>query len=355
MLMNGERDDPSRLPLGHREVAVLVAQPTARGLQVERNGIVDLRLDAPAHEVGEEPIAIVRLEHVQVEDVPLPGIAGGNPHAPREVGETAVEGAGVADAGGRNRLDVLDQVIAHDGLQRVEPAVVAEDLDFVAVPEPVVAQEAELAVEGIRARHDDAAVAPHVEVLEGVQAEARGHAEGAHEAVPDRGADGLAGILHHWQSAPLRHLEDRRHLGGLPRVVDGQDRPGAGRDRRLHGRGVEVEVVAHVHEGRSGPRCGDGARRGDERVGGRDHLVARSHPQGLEGKEEGVRPRAHADRVARAAELREAFLELRDGGAESKIRRFEEPLDVAQDRFRIGELLAQVRVGHAHATAGSPA
>src|SRR3989442_708568 len=197
MLMNGERDDPSRLPLGHREVAVLVAEAAARGLEVERDRVMDLRLDAPAHEVGEEPIAIVRLEHVEVKDVPLPGIAGGNPHAAREVGEADVERAGVSDAGGRDRLDVLDQVIAHDGLQRVEPAVVAEDLDFVAVPEPVVAQEAELAVERVRARHDDAAVAPHVEVLEGVQAEARGHAEGAHEAVPDRGADGLAGVLHH--------------------------------------------------------------------------------------------------------------------------------------------------------------
>jgi len=78
----------------------------------------------------------------------------------------------------------FDQVIATMACSVSSRLFVAEDLDFVAVPEPVVAQEAELAVERVRARHDDAAVAPHVEVLEGVQAEARGHAEGAHEAVP---------------------------------------------------------------------------------------------------------------------------------------------------------------------------
>jgi hypothetical protein len=40
---------------------------------VERDRIVDLGLDLALDQIGEQPITIVRLEHVQVEDVALVG------------------------------------------------------------------------------------------------------------------------------------------------------------------------------------------------------------------------------------------------------------------------------------------
>jgi hypothetical protein len=182
-----------------------------------------------------------------------------------------------------------------------------------------------------------------------VQAEARGHAEVAHELAVDGGADGLAGVLDHRQLPAPRDLEDRAHLGGLSRVVHRQQRPGARGDGGLDLPGVDVEVVQHVDEHRARARLHDGPRGGDEGIGGRDHLVAGSHPERLQREKERVGSRPDPDGVPGAAEASEALLELGHRRAQRELGGFEQALDVAKDRLGVGELLAEVRIGNAHA------
>ena len=64
---------------------------------------------------------------------------------------------------------------------------------------------------------------------------------------------------------------------------------------------------------------------------------------------------AHPDGVPGPAEPGEPLLELGHRRTQRELGGFEQALDVAEDRLGIGELLAQVRIGDAHARASPPA
>ena len=65
------------------------------------------------------------------------------------------------------------------------------------------------------------------------------------------------------------------HRSRLTVQMDGNDHPRPGTDPGLHGRGIDQQerrIAVHEHDARPGAHHGE--RRGDERVGRHDHLVA---------------------------------------------------------------------------------
>jgi len=96
-------------------------------------------------------------------------------------------------------------------------------------------------------------------------------------------------------------IAGQRHVGALAVEVDGQDGLRAVGDGRFHA--VRPEVASgriDIHEDRPGTEPSDGAGRGEERVGRRDHLIPRPHIERHQCHQEGVGPGRHADRERHA-------------------------------------------------------
>jgi hypothetical protein len=110
-----------------------------------------------------------------------------------------------------------------------------------------------------------------------------GAGQGADLAPAVGGREAVRGVFDHREAVTARNVEDRIHLAREPRDVDRNDRARAGRDLRFDERGVDVAGDrVDVHEHGSGSAVADRFHGGDERVGGRDDLVAGSNPFGRE-------------------------------------------------------------------------
>ena len=244
--------------------------------------------------------------------------------------------------------DPIDQVVAHDRLQRVQPAVDAEELHGVAVAQPVIAPQADLGGERVGVGDDDAAIAPDVERLERVQAERPGIAEAADRPAVDRRGESLARVLDDREPVTLGDRADRVHVGGIAPEVDGHDGARPSGDRRRQTRGIQGVLLVDVHEDRAGTGRHDGAQGRDERVRRHEHLVARAHARGLERQHQGVGAGVHPDRVTHAHELGDALLELGQGGPERVVAARDQAADVRDDRLDLGELAVEIREGDSH-------
>ena len=121
--------------------------------------------------------------------------------------------------------------------------------------------------------------------------------------------------------------------------MDRQD--GFGPARHLAGdlAGVEVERLRiDVGEHGTRPEAGDDARGGEERKGGRHDLVARTHPEGHQRDEQGIRSGRDPDGGARLAKPGELGLERGDFRSQNEILR------IADAVHRVADLLTNRRI-----------
>ena len=127
------------------------------------------------------------------------------------------------------------------------------------------------------------------------------------------GSERLARILDQRETVPRGELAQRVELARIAEDVDRDDRLRPLRDRRLHGRGIEVQRRrVDVREDRRRALVDEAVRRRGERVRRRDHLVAR--PDAGDPAEQMQPGRAAGDRggVRSAACLSEQLLEPLD-------------------------------------------
>ena len=163
---------------------------------------------------------------------------------------------------------------------------------------------------GVPERHHPALAGR--ELLVGVEAEDRRIAappDGRAVRVPR--AERLAGVLDDPEPVPRRDLLERGHVGGVAEDVHRQQRPRALGHRG--GRRLRVEVQRHrvdVREDRPRALVQRGIRRGDEREGARDDLVAALDADRAQREVQPGRPARDRARVRRADARGERPLEL---------------------------------------------
>ncbi len=74
-------------------------------------------------------------------------------------------------------------------------------------------------------------------------------------------------------------IQDRIHITGDPGVVDRDDHPGPFGDSLLQQPFIQIHIVrADIRKYDTRPPLHERVGRGDERVGGHDHLIALAHP-----------------------------------------------------------------------------
>src|SRR5450631_383424 len=100
---------------------------------------------------------------------------------------------------------------------------------IVALIAALVAKSPDAPGKRLVARNDDPAFAGS-DLLVGVKREDAGASHGTNSTAAVLCPDGLAGILNHQQPAPLRDLENGRHLRRNAERMDGKNSPRPGRD-----------------------------------------------------------------------------------------------------------------------------
>ena len=151
-------------------------------------------------------------------------------------------------------------------------------------------------------------------VLVGVEAVDRedGARVGADAAAGVARPHRVGGVLDDREAVLLRDLPDPLHPARQAAVVDRDDRLRPRRDPLLDPLGVEVHRVGlDVDEDRDGPSEDDVRDRADERVRGRDHLVARADAEGSERHLEAGRGVQEGEAVGHLVEGLQRFLEAR--------------------------------------------
>ena len=159
----------------------------------------------------------------------------------------------------------------------------------------------------------------------------------------------LARILDDPDAARVGQREDRVHVGGLSVEMDGDDRPHAGRQRRLDRPGRDrVRARLDVHQDGTGARHRDRESSKGARARARHDLVAGPDAVGEERELKGPRAVADADGVGDPAVARELRFERLDLGAEDVVLAAEDPphrlVDLAPERA-----VLCCRVEHRHA------
>ena len=162
MLVGGKRDDLAGVAVGNRKIAGLVAEKFQSFLAVEGDGIVDLAFDALVQAVLEKGVPVFGENYIEMINAFHSVWPGRNADFGNS-GEMLVVIGGVGDALGGNVGGLADQPVTDHGLQRIEPGVVAEDFDLVAVTQSVIAEQPQLVGEIAVIGNDNPAVAPDVE------------------------------------------------------------------------------------------------------------------------------------------------------------------------------------------------
>ena len=100
-------------------------------------------------------------------------------------------------------------------------------------------------------------------------------ADGTESAPPVTGTYALGGVFNHVQMVPPGNLHNRIHLARHARIMNYADGAGAVRDSRFNQRLVNIlRIRPDVHEHRNAAAQHKRVRRGDERIGRHDNLVA---------------------------------------------------------------------------------
>ena len=255
---------------------------------------------------------------------------------------------GGLDAAGNDLRQLAHDPLADDGLRGVEARIVAEHLHLVAVAQPVVAQEPQLAVHLVVVGHDDAGVAPDVDDLQRVHGEGGGNAPGADAPAVELAHQTLAAVLDDRQLVALGDCRDALHLGDVAGEVHGHDRLGARGDRLLELIDVHAERVVAVDEDGTRAHLGDRADCGVEGIGGGDDLVAGTDAERAQRNFESICAGADADGVLDAERLGEHLLEFGNRLAEREIAGPDEGAQVVEHVVDFGELLRKGRVANSH-------
>ena len=114
--MDGESDRRRGVGFGPGEIALLVTERAAGGLEVQRDRVVDLRLDPAAQEELQQAVAILGVELVKMVDVRLFRIARWQDDLALQLRQRGVEELRVGDACVRDPAKILDLVQADDRL-----------------------------------------------------------------------------------------------------------------------------------------------------------------------------------------------------------------------------------------------
>ena len=289
----GERLGGRRV--GHRQVGVEPALQDV-GLAMDGDRVVDVRPDARLAQVRQDRVARrADVERVLVEDVG-PAVRRDR-QADRQVAEGLVVAGGDRLPAGGVALELGELDEPDRGGEVGHPEVVAEHLELVARPHPLVAVEPQPVGQPVVVGRDEAALGGR-HVLRRVQAE-RAVPEAAGLPAAERRAVRLAGVLDDGQAVAVGDRLDHVHVGDEPEEVDRADRPGPRRDRRLDPLGVDqVGVRLDVDEDRRGAGVEDRVGRRGEGVRDGDDLVARPEAEAGEDGHQGERAVGHRDRRA---------------------------------------------------------
>src|SRR5579863_3673423 len=131
---------------------------------------MNLRSNAPVETVPQQSVTILGENHVQMEHAFTGGVTRRNANL-TYLTEPPVIKRGVLDPSSGDLIDRPDQPVADDRLQRVEPRVVTQDFNGIAITEAVVPQQAQAVGDRIVIGDHNAAVAPDIEVLQRMQRE----------------------------------------------------------------------------------------------------------------------------------------------------------------------------------------
>ncbi len=173
-------------------------------------------------------------------------------------------------------------------------------------------------------------------------------AEPASRSILVARADGLRRVFDHGDACAVGHGEDRVHVRGAAVQVHGHDRLGPGRQRGFDRRRVDVvgDRVDVDQDGRRAETC-DASCRGEERVGGRDDLVARADAKRHHRGQQGVRAGRHPDGLPHLQHLGEFPLEAVDLGTANEPLAVADPGDGGEDFFSNGLVLGlEIQQGH---------
>src|SRR5260370_20966679 len=131
--------------------------------------VMDLGLDTAFLQIGQQAVAVLGAHDVKMVNVLDAWAADGGLDAIRDSPPCFVVSGGVANSSRGDVIQLREKTIGDDSLDGVEPTIDAEELDFIAGHQSVVAVKAEFAGQFVRAGRDHAAVRPYVDVLERVQ------------------------------------------------------------------------------------------------------------------------------------------------------------------------------------------
>ncbi len=187
------------------------------------------------------------------------------------------------------------------------------------------------------------------EVLQVVQAEGAGDSQrSAHPPLVHRPVR-LAGVFDHMQAVLLGDGENRVHVSRAAVNVDGNDRPGPLGDCRFDlGRVERVVPRLDVDEDGNRHLVQDARGRGEERVGGHNHLVAGADIERRQCHVERRRAAASGQAVFRAGELGE-FLLQSDGlgpvgaGDDPAVEHFSNELAVIFGNYRPVQIVSPLQ------------
>src|ERR1035437_4969360 len=127
--MRGERDRYPAVVLRRWKVALLVSKVRRSFLEMHRNRVMDPRIDFILLQVSEQLVATFHTHDVEMIHVLYVRRSGWNLDELRQVGQPHIQSFGIGYFLASDELGLRDQPVAHHGLKRVEPRVVAEKLD----------------------------------------------------------------------------------------------------------------------------------------------------------------------------------------------------------------------------------
>ena len=213
------------------------------------------------------------------------------------------------------QLDAQD-----DGLQLIQPAVVANDIVMIAFTAAVIAQHAQLIGALFAIGCDQSAITKTAQVLAGEKAEGTEVTEAAGLFVIDVCAERLCAVFNNFQTFIITQSLQSIHIDRLAEQMHGNDRPGFAGNGLLNLVEVDVKGVRiDINEHRDGADIADGFCRGDKGKRRGDDFVTFTDAGSSERKVQCVRARGHANGVFDTEILSRFFLECLNIGPKDKL------------------------------------
>jgi len=342
---DGQGEDFAGGALCFREAAFFVSETLQRRLQMERDGVVDLRADFALGEELTQAVAARGADDVLMPDVSgarnlvgqddaVGGIRAGFDETRRMKERVIAAGDGAAEL--VPAVDVLELDGEDRTLEAVHAGVPSDFVVIVAAAHSVLAQHAGALGDFVGVGGDHAGIPRRAEIFGGIKAEGSGVTERACMHALPLSSPSLRGVFNELEIALFCDAGERRKIGALAVKMNGEDGVEACALRTVEngfdGNWAEVECGRFdVGEEWRGSGAEDGADGGEETEGGGKDGVAGTDASGGKREPEGVSTRGAADGVGHAQLCLSGTLE--DGnlltqnelaGIEDSTERFEE-------------------------------